>query len=147
MPLPTKKSQPITDWLAYTLFFYGPPKIGKSSLFKHTNHLYMAYERGLKALSVFRRYVKNWDHAEEILQELEDGGYKQYTGIITDTAEKMAAMCMKAVCEEMGIDHPQDAAYGKGWDAYRRALENFVTRLENLPIPKAYISHSQVSSI
>src|SRR5260221_37327 len=147
MSLPTKKSEPILDWLAYTLFIYGPPKIGKSSLFKHTNHFYLAFEKGLKALSVYRKYIKTWEQAEENLQELEEGGYKRYSGIVIDTAEKMAARCMKAVCEELNIDHPQDAPYGKGWEAYRRSLEDFVSRLENLPIPTAYISHSQVSSI
>lgn len=147
MSLPTKKSSPILDWLAYTLFIYGPPKIGKSSLLKHTNHLYLAFEKGLKALGVYRRYIKHWEQALEYLQELEDGGYKHYSGIVIDTAEKMASRCMKHVCEEMNIEHPQDAPYGKGWEAYRRALEEFVTRLEDLPIPKVYISHSQVSTI
>lgn len=147
MTLPKKKSKPLLNWLGYTLFFYGPPKIGKSSLFKHTNHLYLAFERGLKALSVYRKHIENWEDAEEILTELEEGGHERYSGIVVDTVEKMATRCMKAVCEELNIDHPQDAPYGKGWEAYRRGLEDFVARLEALPIPTAYISHSQVSSI
>src|SRR5882762_6146099 len=150
MTLPKKKSKPLLDWLAYTLFFYGPPKIGKSSLFKHADYFYLAFEKGLKALGVFKRYPKNWEEALGYLEELEEyleGGGSRYKGIVIDTAEKMATRCMKHVCEEMNIEHPQDAPYGKGWEAYRRALEDFVTRLENLSIPTAYISHSQVSTI
>lgn len=150
LSLPTKKSKPLVDWMDYTLFVYGPPKIGKSSLFKHSDYLYLAFEKGLKALGVYKRYIKNWEQFlgyVELLEKQAERKTLKYKGIVIDTAEKMFLRCLRHVCEERNIEHPQDEPYGKGWEALRNELESAVDRLENLPIGKAFISHSHVSSI
>jgi len=148
--LPRKLSQPITDFLAYTLFVYGPPKIGKSSLFKHAKYFYLGFEKGLKALGVFKRYPKNWEHFLEYLDLLEeacDDNTCIYRGVVVDTAEKCFDMCLAYVCEKYGMEHPADEEYGKGWERLKREFTRAIVRLENLPIPVAYVSHSQTSTI
>ena len=150
LKLPTKKSKPSFRWLDYTLFVYGPPKIGKSSMFKDADYFYFAFEKGLKALATYRRYIKSWELFLGYLSLLEkqcESGKCIYKGVAIDTAEKFFLQCLAYVCKERGIDHPADEPYGKGWEALRNELENAVTRIENLPLGKVYISHSRVSSI
>ncbi len=148
--LPRKPSKAIVDFLAYTLFVYGPPKIGKSSLFKHAGYFYMAFEKGLKALPVYKRYIKSWDDFLEYLELLENACENKeclYNGVVVDTAEKMFDQCLAYVCEKYGMEHPADEEYGKGWERLKREFTRAIVRLEDLPVPVAYISHSQTSTI
>lgn len=148
--LPTKVSVPVMDFMAYTLFLYGPPKIGKSSLFKHAEYFYFAFEKGLKALPVYKRYCGSWETFLTyigLLETMIEEGRCPYKGIVVDTAEKMSNRCMDYTTKIGGVEHPADEEYGKGWERYKRELEKAVARLDALPIGKAYISHSQESKI
>lgn len=146
MKLPTKPGKVLLDFLGYTLFVFGPPKIGKSSLFKHNKYFYLGFEKGLKALGVFKRYMKDWETFLGYLELLEED-CSRYNGVVVDTAEKMYDSCLKYTCEKYGMEHPSDEEYGKGWERVKTEFTRAIVRLENLPLNKAYVSHSHVSTI
>lgn len=147
MKLPTKLSEPMLDPLGYSSLGYGPPKIGKTSLFAKMDYLYADFERGTKAIRVLRRRIRYWDEYLEVVGLLMEGGYKNYKGFVNDTVDRMYNLCFKYVCTKAKIDHPSDEEYGKGWDRVRTEFLSVVSDVCRLPIPIVFLSHSQVSNI
>jgi L-rhamnose mutarotase len=147
MNLPTKLGKVILDLFQYSGLFYGPPKIGKSSLFKNMDALYGDLERGLKALAVYKRTCRYWEEYKELVGLLQEGGHKNYRMFVTDTVDRMYNLCFKYCCEKWHMEHPSDEEYGKGWDKIRTEFMSVVSDVCRLPMGVAFISHSQVSTI
>ena len=140
LSLPTKKSTPSNRLQDYTILLFGQPKIGKTeltSLFPDTFH--MMTEPGGKALSIYQKPVTSW---REFL------GYnrllKKDTRFATaslDTVDNLYQQCFDHVTNKLGIEHPSEEAYGKGWKAIRDEFTRGMTQLLALPKGIILISH------
>ena len=71
-----------------------------------------------------------------------DGRFK--TGVV-DTADIAYEMCMAHVCKKMGVDHPSDEAFGKGWNAVRKEFQTWVMELLGSGKGVIFISHTKDS--
>jgi AAA domain len=145
MTLPTEKSQPTLRLETAKALLYGPPKIGKSTFAAeidpdHT--LFLACEPGLGALEVFSIDVRDWKQFREVGGELAIDP-KHYKIAVVDTADELYRMCADHICSEMGIKHPADAEYGKGWAAVADEFRLRVGKLANLGLGVWFISHAK----
>lgn len=103
----------------FTMLLYGPEKIGKSTFAsKAHRHLFLATEAGLNFLNVCKAPVEDWEKFREVVLAAKNdpGKYEAYN---IDTAENAFDQCQIWVCEKLGIDHPADEDFGKGYQSIR----------------------------
>lgn len=145
MTLPTEKSAPSLSPDLVKALLYGPPKVGKSTFASKINPdhtLFISTEPGLGALEVFEAPVTTWSEFREVGGELA-ADPKHYEVVVIDTADELYRMCSDHVCAELGIKHPSDADYGKGWAAVSDEFRLRVGRLASLGLGVWFISHAE----
>jgi hypothetical protein len=131
--LPTKMTVPSTDLRDYSMLLSGEKKIGKTTLMSmFPDTFVMLAEPGGKSLRMYAAPVTSWKAAVGYLTALEadDAAAEprfKYVGV--DTIDRLAAMCEKAVCKRLGIDHPSEEEWGKGWGAVKDEFTTFMNRL------------------
>jgi len=141
LSLPKAKSKVSDRFWDYTILICGAKKIGKTSLFSHAERsFYMMCEPGGKGLAIHQRPCTTWKRFVAYVDLLEAD--KAFSPIIVDTVDLAYEACLKHVCWEMGIDHPTDAGYGKGWNAVKQEFRTQLTRLGLLKKGSVFISHS-----
>lgn len=145
MTLPTEKSKPTLQLETAKALIYGPPKVGKSTFASeidpdHT--LFLACEPGLGALEVFSVDINSWSKFREVGSDLFKDP-QHYKIVVVDTVDELYRMCTDHVCAEMGIKHPADADYGKGWAAVADEFRLRVGKLCNLGLGVWFISHAK----
>jgi len=121
LALPDEKSEPAKKIGNYSLLVYGRKKIGKTSINKWED---------------FLGYIK--------LLETTEHNFKT---VSIDTGRVAYEKCMDYVCRVNGFDHPQDEAYGKGWNKLRVELTDAFIRLLNLGLGVIVICHESISDI
>jgi hypothetical protein len=133
--------------MSYSILLYGQEKAGKSTFASQAdNVIFLATEPGLNALSVFKVDVQSWEEMLKACAELAEGKH-EFKTIVIDTIDNAYDFCLDHVCKGMGIKHPSDAEYGKGWSAVNNEFKRVLTRLASLPYGLMLISHSQVQEI
>jgi hypothetical protein len=147
--LPSTKLKTGLDPSTSKGLLYGPPKIGKTTLLAgldpdHT--LFLACEPGLGGLEVFQVPVPNWETFLKTCAELATTPHP-YKLIVVDTADQLVRMCSEYVLAKLGVEHPSDAAYGKGWDAVNNEFRMKISKLANMGLGIWFISHSQEKEI
>lgn len=141
LTLPDAPSAPSTSLQDYTTLLFGEKKIGKTDLsaqFPNTFHL-MA-EPGGKAQAIFQRPVNGWKEFTGYVKLLEKD--KKFRTVVVDTADSLYNYCFDFSLQKLGIDHPADEAYGKGWKAIRDEFEKWIRRLINTGKGIIFISHA-----
>lgn len=145
--LPTKKTQPSTDPMSYSILLYGPTKAGKSTFASHAESaIFLATEPGLNALEVFKVDITSWPQFLATCAELAKGEH-DFKTVVIDTIDNAHELCLAHVCGELGISHPADLDYGKGWSAVNLEFKRVLTRLIGLPYGLLCISHSKVQEV
>lgn len=145
MTLPTEKSAPSLNPDRLKALLYGPPKIGKSTFASKINPdhtLFIATEPGLGSLEVFQAAPANWAGFRQIGADLAEDP-QHFEVIVIDTVDELYRMCSDHVCADLGIKHPADADYGKGWQAVRDEFALRVGKLTGLGLGVWFISHSE----
>jgi len=144
--LPTSVSTPSDRMEDYSLLLYGDKKIGKTSLASQfSDALFFFLEPGGKALSVKEVHPKNWSQILGYTTLLEnDSTFHQ---IVIDTCDIAYELCMEHVCKKMGIDHPGDEDFGKGWKAVKDEFSAWVRRILNMQKGAILISHSKTVEV
>lgn len=143
--LPLKKSKPQMNPLAYTTLMHGPPKIGKSEFWSHTDALYLDAGNNLKHLEVYKKRVDDWPAVKAALKDvwkLIQKGKCPYSGIIWDETGMMYDMAFTYTCEKHGFEHPADEAYGKGWEKIKFEFQRVVNFSCRMPIGTVFLAHS-----
>jgi len=146
--LPTAPIEPVADLGAYSWMFYGPKKIGKSTLASlFPDALFMMFEPGAKALRIYRVDCNTWADACGYLLTLEKEkreGTLRYKTIVIDTGFEMHKKCQSAVCESLGIDYPRENNFGKDWNAISTELRRFHDRIFGLGTGLVILCHEAV---
>lgn len=147
--LPTKPRKPETRWDQFAYLLFGEKKIGKTTLAANIkNALVIQFDKPQLALEIIEEVPRKWAEFLRILKALEDAGIKlPYSAIIIDGCEEWYQMCQTHVCAVMGIEHPTDAKYGKGWSAVKTEFRDAVNRVLRLPCGHFFICHQKTISI
>jgi CRISPR/Cas system-associated exonuclease Cas4 (RecB family) len=87
-----------------------------------------------------------WDVFLEVILELEKKD-NQFKRVCIDLVEDLYEHCRLYVYDKLGIQHEQDAGFGKGWDMVRTEYLSAIKRLKNLGYQIIYISKESVSEI
>ena len=87
-----------------------------------------------------------WDVFLEVVAELEkkDNDYK---AVAIDLVEDLYEHCRLYMYDKLGIEHEQDAGYGKGWDMVKTEFLSTMKRLKNLGYQIIYISKEAATDI
>lgn len=147
--LPTAKSEPTLTAETAKVLLFGPPKIGKTTLAAeldpdHT--IFLATEPGQGALSVFKSEIASWGAFLQAGRELHAGGHP-YTTFVVDTVDQLHKFCTDHVLRQLGITHPSDADYGKGWAAVNDEFQLRIAALCSLGAGVWFISHAKDEQI
>lgn len=144
--LPTEYEIPINDINEYSFLLHGQKKIGKTSTsIQGCRSLLIQNDPAQKAYKRLEIVVPDWLTFKAALKKLEELGTSikdLYDRIVLDGADIWYQKCLEYVCSKLGIEHPQDEGWGKGWNEVRREFSSGVHRLLNLPLGVWFISHS-----
>jgi len=145
--LPKEKSVPKQELSDLTVFLYGPPKAGKSTMASgFPNAIFLATEAGLNSLSTFKVDIDSWETLLEACRELAEGKHGFRT-VVLDTVDNAWFLCRRHVCEKYKVDFEGDLSYGKGHSLVLNEFTRVVTKLSMLPFGLVLISHSAVQEI
>ena len=144
--LPTSLSVPIEDLGGYTILIYGKKKIGKTtlaSMFSNSGRkvMFLFFEPGGKALSLYQESMSSWKKFTRFVQLLSQD--KTFGTVVIDTADYAYDDCLTDVCLNMGIEHPADSAYGKGWNAVKTEFTKQIRLLLKSGKGIIFISHQK----
>lgn len=144
--LPTKKSSPITALKEYLILLYGVPKIGKTTLAaQFDDPLFLSLEPGTKSLSVYSQPIRNWKDFTESVTDLKKD--KRFGTVIIDTFAKLHDHCMDFVSKTLGVDHPSDAPYGKGFNMMDQEFNKWMNALTATGRGVVLLCHEDVKDI
>ncbi|EJO5347169.1 AAA family ATPase [Clostridium botulinum] len=87
-----------------------------------------------------------WEFFIEAIEELEkkENDFKR---VCIDLVEDLYEHCRLFTKDKLGIEHEQDAGFGKGWDMVRTEYLSAIKRLKNLGYQIIYISKEVVKDI
>ena len=146
MTLPSEVSAPMEHLGQYSILLYGEKKIGKTSIAsKFPKALFLMFEPGAKALSVFQRPVNTWQEFKDYVKLLQDD--KVFQTVVVDPVDLAYKACVMHVCKKLVIDHPSDEDWGKGWEAIRSEFTNEFNKLLALDKGVILISHAAEKEI
>lgn len=144
--LPTERSSPVKKLGGYTILLFGRKKIGKTCLASQfPNAMFLMFEPGGKALSIYQESMTSWRKFVRFVDLLIED--KKFNTVVLDTVDFAYDSCLEYVCSMLGIDHPADAGYGKGWNAVKQEFIKQLKRLMNSGKGIIFISHQKEKEI
>lgn len=87
-----------------------------------------------------------WELFEEVVTELEKK-QNDFKVVTLDLVEDLYEHCRLYMYDQLGIEHEQDAGYGKGWDMIRTRFLSTIKRLKNAGYQLIYISKQSITEI
>jgi hypothetical protein len=133
----------------FSFLIHGEKKIGKTTLALETLRskdrvLVLQCDPPQRAYRRLEVLITAWPIFKAALRELEKMAKKDYPycRVVVDRVDLLYRMCFKWVCDSRGIDHPQDEAWGAGYDAIRKEFADAIDRLLRLPGGRWFICHS-----
>ena len=133
-----------TSIFDYLSIWYGPPKIGKSTLLsKFLGTYFLVTEPGYKFLKIRKSKIDCWEDFRLFVKKVEKSKkfVKTVNMWVIDPVDKLAKFCMAYVCNKRNIDHPSDQEWGKGWEAFRDEFTEWILRLCAIGPGLSAISH------
>jgi hypothetical protein len=122
---------------------YGDPKVGKSTLASQfPSPIFLATEPGLANIECYQLEITSYQELIEAGQLLKKGDHDFQT-VIIDTIDVMGDIVQDFTCDQLEIDHPADAGYGKGWYEFRKKLMGALTSFSLLGMHLVMVSHSK----
>ena len=133
------------DLRGYSVFFYGEPKSGKTTIAsKFPNALLLAFEKGYNALAgVMAQPINSWAEFIKVTKQLKDEKVKEkFSTIIIDTADIAYSYCEKYICANHGVDTIADIGYGKGYALVGNEFDEKLRSIVQLGYGIVIISHA-----
>lgn len=149
MPLPTEKTRPTLDPTSAKVLLAGPPKIGKTTLASRIDPdstLILATEPGYGAIEAFVVPINSWAEFRQVGGELAAGKHT-FTTVVVDTVDELYKLCQAQVMVDVGIVHPSDMEYGKGYGLVGDEFRLRVGKLCSLGLGVWFISHTEEREI
>ena len=147
-----KPHQVSCDLRGYSVFFYGEPKSGKTTIAtKFPRHLLLAFEKGYNAIpGAMAQPINTWAEFRKVLRQLKDEKVKeQFETIIVDTADIAYDLCEKYICANakrpdggFGVDSIADIPFGKGYTMVAKEYDECLRSIIQMDYGLVLISHS-----
>ena len=133
-------------------FFFGPPKIGKSTLASGwPNCIFLCTsDKEVKRLKVPYILVNTHKKLVAAVDELIDNRRKykdKYQTIVFDFVDAMYTNCQTAVCKKLGISHQSEAGFGKGVDMIDNEWKKIMNNVIGSPYGCIFISHLTLKDV
>ncbi len=133
------------DMRGYSVFFYGEPKSGKTTIAsKFPQSLLLAFEKGYNALAgVKAQPINSWAEFLKVIRQLRDEKVKEmFETIIIDTADIAYQYCEKYICSNNGADTIADIPYGKGYSLVGTEFDEKLRSIVQMGYGIVLISHA-----
>ena len=140
------------DMRGYSVFFYGEPKSGKTTIAtKFPNHFLLAFEKGYNAIpGAMAQPINSWGEFRKVLRQLKDPrAQEKFETIIIDTADIAYDYCEKYVCANakradggFGVDAIGDIPFGKGYTLVAHEFDECLRSIVQMNYGLVLISHS-----
>lgn len=140
------------DLRGYSVFFYGEPKSGKTTIAtKFPRHMLLAFEKGYNAIpGAMAQPVNSWSEFRKVLKQLKDPKVKErFETIIIDTADIAYDYCEKYICQNakrpdggFGVDTIGDIAFGKGYTLVAKEFDECLRSIVQMDYGLVLISHA-----
>ena len=147
-----KPHQVSRDMRGYSVFFYGEPKSGKTTIAtKFPKHLLLAFEKGYNAIpGAMAQPINSWAEFKKVLRQLKDPAAKeQFETIIIDTADIAYDYCQKYTCANakradggFGVDSIADIPFGKGYTMVGKEFDDCLRSIVQMDYGLVIISHA-----
>lgn len=134
--LPTQKTTPPSSIESYTLFIYGLQKIGKTSFtMQFQDVLHFMFEPSAKDYSVYEVVPESWDEFKgyvNLLKEEKKAGTLKFKTFALDTIDLCYQLCARWVCDNNGVDHLSQGAYGALYEQCNTEFRDTMIALSRL---------------
>lgn len=133
------------DLRGYSVFFYGEPKSGKTTIAsKFPNSLLLAFEKGYNALAgVMAQPVNSWAEFLKVCKQLKEDAVKEkFETIIIDTSDIAYSYCEKYICQANGANTIADIPYGKGYTLVSSEFDEKLRSIVQMGYGIVLISHA-----
>ncbi len=140
------------DLRGYSVFFYGGPKSGKTTIAtRFPKHFLLAFEKGYSAIpGAMAQPINSWAEFKKVLRQLKDPrAHEMYETIIVDTADIAYSYCEKYICANakradgsFGVDAIGDIPYGKGYGLVENEFDECLRSIVQMDYGLVIISHS-----
>lgn len=140
------------DLRGYSVFFYGEPKSGKTTIAtKFPRHLLLAFEKGYNAIpGAMAQPINSWAEFKKVLKQLPDPKVKEkFETIIVDTADIAYDLCEKYICANakrsdggFGVDSIGDIPFGKGYTMVAKEFDESLRNIVQMGYGLVLISHA-----
>ena len=140
------------DLRGYSVFFYGEPKSGKTTIAtKFPRHLLLAFEKGYNAIpGAMAQPINSWAEFRKVLKQLKDPKVKEkFETIVIDTADIAYDLCEKYICANAkrtdggyGVDSVADIPFGKGYTMVAKEYDECLRSIVQMDYGLVLISHS-----
>ena len=149
--LDIKPHQVSRDLRGYSVFLYGAPKTGKTTIAcQFPGALLLAFEKGYSTIGgVLAQPINSWSEFKKLFVEFKDPAVKErYQTIVIDTADIAYSYCEKYICtrESDAKDSYQNVAdmpYGKGYSMAMDEFDECIRKILQLGYGLVIISHDQ----
>lgn len=140
------------DLRGYSVFFYGEPKSGKTTIAtKFPRHLLLAFEKGYNAIpGAMAQPINSWGEFRKVLKQLKDPKVREkFETIIIDTADIAYDLCEKYICANAkrsdggyGVDSVADIPFGKGYNMVAKEYDECLRSIVQMDYGLVLISHA-----
>ena len=139
LELPTEPTPAVAELARVVMLLYGREGVGKTSLAaQFPKALFLCTEPGARHLELIRYDVSSWLDFKKACAAVPD--HPSQT-VVIDTIDIAYDYCQRTTCRKLGIDHPGDEGYGKGWDLCKRAFAEVISPLINCGKGVIFVSH------
>lgn len=140
LTLPEKLSHPADSLSRVKFLLYGREKIGKTCLASQfPEALFLLTEPGDGSLRLMKRDIHDWSDFIGYVKLIERSD--RFETVVVDTIDLAYKLCERAACRELGISHPSDEKWAKGWNAVRDEFTRWMVRLGQCGRGIIWISH------
>ena len=149
--LDIKPHQVSRDLRGYSVFLYGAPKTGKTTIAcQFPGALLLAFEKGYATIAgAMVCPINSWSEFKKLFVEFKDPAVKErYQTIVIDTADIAYSYCEKYICtRESDAKHSYqnvaDIPYGKGYAMAMDEFDECIRKILQLGYGLVIISHDQ----
>ena len=149
--LDIKPHQVSRDLRGYSVFLYGAPKTGKTTIAcQFPGALLLAFEKGYSTIGgVLAQPINSWSEFKKLFVEFKDPAVKErYQTVVIDTADIAYSYCEKYICtRESDASHSYqnvaDIPYGKGYAMAMDEFDECIRKILQLGYGLVIISHDQ----